>query len=143
MSPRSKEFRMSTLHQTINSLAAEFAHSLLRAVRNASLDDILSETHAGHSAGGGGGRRRGRAPAAAGGAKRRSGRLHRRSQGELDAVVGKIVALLKGNKKGLRAEEIREKLHLDRREIPRPLAEALKKKVITKKGKKRATTYFA
>ena len=134
---------MSTLHQTINSLAAEFAHSLLRALRNASLDEIISETHAGHSAGGG---RRGR-PAgsarAAGGGRRSSGRLHRRSAKELDAVVDKIVHLLKGNKKGLRAEEIRMKLHLDRREIPRPLAEALKKKVISKKGKKRATTYFA
>jgi len=135
---------MSTLHQTINQLAAEFAHSLVRALRNASLDEIIAETHASHSSGGG---RRGRPAAAsssAGGApRRRSGRLHRRSQGELDAVVGKIVALLKGNKKGLRAEEIRTKLHLDRREIPRPLAEALKKKLVSKKGKKRATTYFA
>lgn len=133
---------MSTLHQTINQLASEFAHSLVRALRNASLDEIIAETHSSHGAGGG---RRGRpASASAGSApRRRSGRLHRRSQGELDAVVNKIVALLKGNKKGLRAEEIRTKLHLDRREIPRPLAEALKKKVITKKGKKRATTYFA
>jgi hypothetical protein len=135
---------MSTLHQTINSLAAEFAQSVLRAVRNASLDELVSGTQAG----GGGGRRRGRPAASAGGGghaapKRRSGRLHRRSQGELEAVVHKIVALLKANKKGLRAEEIRAKLHLDRREIPRPLAEALKTKAISKKGKKRATTYFA
>ncbi|HEX4512006.1 MAG TPA: hypothetical protein VH054_00675, partial [Polyangiaceae bacterium] len=62
---------------------------------------------------------------------------------DISAVVTKIVQLLKGNKKGLRAEEIRAKLHLDRREIPRPLAEALKKKLVSKKGKKRATTYFA
>jgi len=27
--------------------------------------------------------------------------------------------------------------------VPRPLAEALKKKLVTKKGKKRATTYYA
>ena len=132
---------MSTLHQTINQLASEFAHSLVRALRNASLDEIIAETHSSHSAGGA---RRGRPAASAGSApRRRSGRLHRRSQGELDAVVNKIVALLKGNKKGLRAEEIRTKLHLDRREIPRPLAEALKKKLVSKKGKKRATTYFA
>lgn len=133
---------MSTLHQTINALASEFAHSLVRALRNASLDEIIAETHAGHSAGGGA-RRRGRAPAAGGGGRRSGGRLQRRSQTDINAVVTKIVNLLKGNKKGLRAEEIRAKLHLDRREIPRPLAEALRKKLVSKKGKKRATTYFA
>jgi len=131
---------MSTLHQTINSLASEFAHALLRALRNASLDEIIAETHAGHSAGG----RRGRAAAApAAGRGRRGGRLRRRSQTDINAVVTKVVALLKSHKKGLRAEEIRAKLGLDRREIPRPLAEALKKKLVSKKGKKRATTYFA
>ena len=142
---------MSTLHQTINSLASEFAHNLLRALRNASLEEILSETAAGHSAhgGGGGGRRRGRAagvavaahPVAGGGGRGR--RLRRRSQGDITAVVNRIHGLLKTHKKGLRAEEIREKLGLDRREIPRPLAEALSKKLVTKRGKKRATTYFA
>jgi hypothetical protein len=136
---------MSTLHQTINSLAAEFAHNLLRALRNASLEEILAETASGHSAVGGG-RRRGRPAAgavavAAGGGRGR--RLRRRSVGDINAVVQKIVALLKANKKGLRAEEIRVKLGLDRREIPRPLAEALSKKLVSKKGKKRATTYFA
>lgn len=134
---------MSTLHQTINSLAAEFAHNLLRALRNASLEDILAETSSGHSAVGGG-RRRGRpAGVAVGAAAGRGRRLRRRSQGDINAVVQKIVALLKTNKKGLRAEDIRVKLGLDRREIPRPLAEALSKKLVSKKGKKRATTYFA
>ena len=135
---------MSTLHQTINSLASEFAHSLLRALRNASLEDILAETEAGHAAG-----RRGRPAAravhAAGGraGRRGGGRLRRRSAKDIQAVVGRIVSLLQANKKGLRAEEIRQKLGLDRREIPRPLAEALKNKLVSKKGKKRATTYFA
>ncbi len=58
-------------------------------------------------------------------------------------MVGRIVSLLHSNKKGLRAEDIRAKLGIDRRELPRPLAEALKKKLVSKKGKKRATTYFA
>ncbi len=135
---------MSTLHQTINGLAAEFAHNLLRALRNASLEEILAETASGHAAVGG--RRRGRpAGAAAAGAPAagRGRRLRRRSVGDINAVVQRIVALLKSNKKGLRAEEIRVKLGLDRREIPRPLAEALSKKLVSKKGKKRATTYFA
>ncbi len=128
---------MSTLHQTINALASEFAHNLLRALRNASLEEIIAETHAGHSATGGGRRAGGAAPAT------RGRRLRRRSAQDINAVVGRVVTLLKANKKGLRAEEIRAKLSLDRREIPRPLAEALKKKLVTKRGKKRATTYFA
>ncbi len=132
---------MSTLHATINSLASDFAHSLLRALRNASLEEILAETAPGHASTG----RRGRPAAAhAAPAARRGGRrLPRRSANDIQAVVGKMVALLKANKKGLRAEEIREKLGLDRREVPRPLAEALKKKLVSKKGKKRATTYYA
>ncbi len=134
-----------SLHQTINALASEFAHSLLRALRNASLDEIIAETHSGHAATGG--RRARAASTSAGGAaprpRRSGGRLRRRTQTDINDVVTKIVSLLKGNKKGLRAEEIRAKLHLDRREIPRPLAEALKKKLVSKKGKKRATTYFA
>ncbi|HEY1956228.1 MAG TPA: hypothetical protein VGH28_11455 [Polyangiaceae bacterium] len=137
---------MSTLHSTINSLASEFAHSLLRAVRGASLEEILAETAPGHA---GGGARRGRPAAAAAHttqaapARRGGRRLRRRTATDIQAVVGKMVTLLKSNKKGLRAEDIREKLHLDRREVPRPLAEALKKKLVTKKGKKRATTYYA
>ena len=136
---------MSTLHATINSLASDFAHSLLRALRNASLEEILAETAPGHASAG----RRGRpaaahaAPSGQGGGRRGGRRLPRRSANDIQAVVGKMVALLKANKKGLRAEEIREKLALDRREVPRPLAEALKKKLVTKKGKKRATTYYA
>jgi CRP-like cAMP-binding protein len=134
---------MSTLHQTINSLASEFAHSLLRALRGASLEEILAETAPGHAGGG----RRGRAARAAAPARhaggRRGGRLRRRTPKDIQAVVGRIVSLLQANKKGLRAEEIRSKLGLDRREIPRPLAEALKKKLVSKRGRKRATTYFA
>ena len=134
---------MSSLHQTINSLAADFAHSLLRALRGASLEEIIAETSSGHATGGRRGRPAAAAVAHAGAARRGGRRLRRRSTAELNVVVGKMVALLKANKKGLRAEEIRTKLNLDRREIPRPLTEALKKKLVSKKGKKRATTYFA
>lgn len=149
---------MSTLHQTINSLASEFAHNLLRALRGASLEEILAETAPGHASGGVARRRPGRppgsgakhaahaAPAAAPAAApsgRRGRRLARRTAKDITAVVGRIVALLQGSKNGLRAEEIRAKLGLDRREVPRPLAEALKKKLVSKRGKKRATTYFA
>ena len=45
--------------------------------------------------------------------------------------------------KGLRAEEIRAALKLDRRELPRVLHEGLAKKKLRSRGAKRATTYFA
>ena len=73
----------------------------------------------------------------------KGGRLRRRSATDIAGVVPKVVALLHANPKGLRAEQIRAKLGLDSREMPRPLAEALRKKLVSKKGRKRATTYFA
>jgi Fic family protein len=57
-------------------------------------------------------------------------------------VKTEIVSLLAKHPKGLRAEEIRSKLNLSKQEVPRPIADALAEKLITKKGEKRATTYF-
>ena len=127
----------STLHGTINTLASEFAHELLRALRGASLDEIIKETHAGH-----GTSREGQARRAAP-AGRRRGRLARRSPSELAKMVEKLVAVVRASKKGIGAEALRTALMVERRELPRPLAMALKTKKIRKRGKKRATTYFA
>ena len=130
----------STLRSTLNELATEFASNVLRAIRGASLEEILSET-------GGGPATRGRAPRAASAASpraaKRGGRLARRSSGDIASVVNKIVGLLEKHQAGLRAEEIRSKLNLQAKELPRPIAEALAKKRIVKEGQKRATTYFA
>ena len=41
----------------------------------------------------------------------------------------------------MRAEQIRQVLKLDKRELPRVLAEGLKTKKLKSKGQKRATTY--
>jgi hypothetical protein len=57
--------------------------------------------------------------------------------------VGRIVELLESHADGLRAEQIRDTLGLQAKELPRPIAEALDAKKITKVGEKRATTYFA
>lgn len=129
----------STLRSTLNELATEFASNVLRAIRGASLEEILSET-------GGGPATKGRSPRALGStprAAKRGGRLARRSSGDIASVVNKIVGLLEKHQAGLRAEEIRSKLNLQAKELPRPIAEALSKKRIVKEGKKRATTYFA
>ena len=138
---------MTTLRSTISQLANEFAAGVLEAIRGASLQEILAES----GAGGGVKARRGRPPAAEAGrgaapvAKRRGrgGRLGRRSAGDIAGLVQQIVQLLEGNPEGLRAEQIREQLGLEAKELPRPIAEALSSRKIAKQGQKRATTYFA
>jgi len=160
---------MSTLKATIETLAADFAKSLIMAIKSASLQEILHETggHASSSMGSMGGAAssasRGRsgkpgrkpaavavetpkaaaaAPARAGGRKGKGGRLPRRSASDLAKAKEQIISLLSKHPKGLRSEEIRSKLGLSKQEIPRPLADALTEKLITKKGEKRATTYY-
>jgi len=150
---------MSNLRNAISQLANQFATGVLEAIRGASLEDILLETK-----GGGGAARRGPAPrvahvkahvtkeagpivakaAPAPAAKpRKRGRLERRSAGDIAQVVARIVALLGQHSKGLRAEQIRAKLGLESKELPRPITQALEERKISKAGEKRATTYFA
>jgi hypothetical protein len=145
---------MTTLRSTISQLANEFAAGVLEAIRGASLHEILAESGAGSAAGtsrrragrpaaADAGRGRAAAPAAGGARRRgRGGRLGRRSAGDIAGLVEKIVHLLEGSPEGLRAEQIREQLGLEAKELPRPIAEALSSRKIAKQGQKRATTYF-
>src|SRR5258706_808227 len=127
----------TNLKSTIDSLAQTFAAGILQAIRSAPLDEILGE-----GAGARAGRKPGRpakgaseAAVSTGGGKRaRGGRLARRTVDDIQAVVESIVSLVKKSKGGLRAEQIRAQLNLDKREIGRPIAEALAKKKLTKKG---------
>jgi hypothetical protein len=151
---------MSTLRHRLNDLASTFASSVLEAIRSASLEELLAESssavhrrgagrparaldglhavaapsHAPHHPAHGG--------ASHGGRARASGRLARRSSDDIEQVIARIVGLLKQHPKGLRAEEIRSKLGLLSKEMPRPLKEALDGGRLGKSGQKRATTYF-
>ncbi|WP_394846289.1 hypothetical protein LZC95_02345 [Pendulispora brunnea] len=124
-------------------LAETFARDVLSAIRSAPLDEILGEGRGRPAVPAAKSTGRAAAPAAAPERKGGNGRLHRRSDDEIGVVVDKIVALLKKNPAGLRAEQIREKLSLAPKELPRPIKDALSGKKITAKGQKRATTYFA
>jgi hypothetical protein len=136
---------MTTLKNKIHSLADTFANEILAAIRGASLEEILD-------GGSGGGARRGR-PAGGGGAAaasapatgkgRRGGRRMRRSSADIAPVIDRIVSKLKEHKAGLRSEQLQKVLGIPKREIVRPINEALAAKKITKKGEKRSTTYFA
>ena len=57
-------------------------------------------------------------------------------------MIDAIVALLQKSAAGMRAEQIRESLQVEAKELPRPLADAVESGRITKSGQKRATTYF-
>ena len=74
---------------------------------------------------------------------RRTGHLVRRSDEAIGKVVGQIVTLVKANKGGLRAEQIRTKLGLRPKEMPKPLKVALASKQLRKSGEARATVYTA
>jgi hypothetical protein len=134
---------MSTsLRNRLSELASSFASSVLAAIRGASLDELVTDSSSPNGRGAPRAVSRGSAAAAAP-SRRRGGRLPRRSAGDIAGVIEQIVTLLKNNPGGLRAEQIREELGLQAKELPRPLKEALDSGRLSKSGQKRATTYFA
>jgi hypothetical protein len=136
---------MPTLRSQLDALAANFATQIIAAIRGASLQELVGSE---------GGGRRTRAVPGGGGQpdplavpavpkRGKNGRLPRRSAEEIQATLQKIVLLVKTHKDGMRAEEIRSKLGMLPKEMPRILKEGVAKKRLTSKGQKRATTYFA
>jgi hypothetical protein len=69
--------------------------------------------------------------------------LPRRSPEQIATALDQVVALVKGNREGLRAEQIRAALKMQSKEMPRVLKEGLARKRLKAKGQKRATTYTA
>jgi hypothetical protein len=139
---------MSTLKSRLDSLASSFASDVVRAIQGASLEELMSEVGGGIKRPAGQPRARRAAPAASGVAtsvarSAKAGRLPRRSAEDIKAALDKVHGLLKASKAGLRSEQIRAALRLDKREVPRILKEGLATKKLTSKGHKRATTYFA
>jgi hypothetical protein len=130
------------LKSRIDSLASAFASDVVRAIRSASVEDLLGGmgVSGGHAAGAL------RSTVSAGAPRARTttrGRLRRRSPDEIRTTLDKVHGLLRASKGGLRAEQIRVALKLDVREMPRVLKEGLATKKLSSKGRKRATTYFA
>lgn len=129
---------MTTLRAQLDDLATQFANGVLAAIRGASIEDLLAES----------GSRRLASRAVSTGAARpaargRGGRLARRSAEDIEGVIERIVGVVKQSPKGLRAEQIRTKLGMMAKEMPRPLKEAVASGRLSKSGQKRATTYTA
>ena len=143
----------SSLRDQLSELASSFASSVLQAIRSASIQDLLAESSgASVRPGRRAAARPARAAAAAAalpasparpaGGGRRGGRLARRNSGDIAQVIDSIVGLLRAAPRGLRAEEIRKRLGMQSKELPRPLKEAVDAGRLGKSGQKRATTYF-
>ncbi len=153
---------MSNLRTTLADLAADYARKVVHTIHAASLQEIMAEVADGSSTAAAPAEPEpapevrfaepvasSAPPAAARPPARRKaqgrtreGGAARRSPADIARIVDAIVALLQTAPEGLRAEEIRKELWVEAKDLPRPLAEALKVKKIQKRGQKRATTYF-
>jgi hypothetical protein len=118
---------MANLRSQLNTLAATFANQIMATLQGASLHELVASGGGGNVGNG----RRARAvtvgdreppplstPVAR---KGKNGRLPRRSADEIAAVLNKVVLLVKTHREGMRAEEIRSKLGLLPKEMPRVL----------------------
>jgi|HubBroStandDraft_6_1064221.scaffolds.fasta_scaffold145625_2 hypothetical protein len=136
--------RLMSLRTNLESLASDFASAVLNAIRGASLEELLADSGSGARRGPGRPPKSSAAPAAPAATRaRKSGRLARRSPEQIAKALDQVVALVKGKKDGLRAEQIRDALKMQSKELPRVLQEGLAKKKLKSKGQKRATTYFS
>jgi hypothetical protein len=131
-----------TLRTHLHDLASSFADAIVDVIRFSSLDELSSQTGIDARVG------RGLLPGSSGGGRtkpgdaRKSRRLPRRSLEVIGRQLADVVALLKESKEGLRAEQIRERLGVQAKELPRVLKAGLSTQELTCVGNKRATTYF-
>jgi hypothetical protein len=134
----------NNLQAAVRQLAETFAQGVLDAIRSSSLEELLNKTgSAAAPARRGPGRPRKNAAPAAGPAPKKRGRPAKSNGGNADATIERIVALLQKKPKGLRSEDLRRQLKLDKPVLQRATTKALAAHLITKTGEKRATTYFA
>lgn len=137
---------MSTLQSRIQALSAAFADSIIAALRETSISELTSAAGVG-----GGGRGKHvhsisenieETPTPRAAKAKKTGRLARRSEEDIAKVVEEILVVVKKHPEGIRAEELRVELGLDKKEMPKPMLVALANGSLRKEGEKRATVYF-
>jgi hypothetical protein len=129
---------MAHLQSQLHDMASSFVEAVLQAVRSVPLQELQrsASTNARNETVG--------APVGAPNRRSRSSRrLARRSSEDIEKQLARVVTLVKAQKAGLRAEQIRAKLGMQSKEMPRVLKEGLTNKALKSKGQRRATTYFA
>ncbi len=116
---------MSSLQQTLEKHALELAMAIMNAVRSASIEELVEMT---------GGMTTSRAD--------RPRPVARRASEDVASRLASIVSVLTHHPEGLRAEQIRAELQMEKRDILKPIAEGLASGALRKKGQRRATVYF-
>ena len=129
---------MPSLSESFAALAQTFAQDVLALARKASVDDIIAETNAAPVK-----RGPGRPPKSSSTVDVSALPTTARRMGPamIDSVASLITRYVKSHP-GARAEVIRKKLGLPKNKWAVPLALALSTKGLSKKGEKRATTYW-
>ncbi len=137
----------TTLRNQLQAFAHTFVDQVLGTIQGASLHEIAGTKGSGRVIGGGRSARTVAAKTVAAAPKmasvKASGRLARRTDEEIQAMLGKVVLLVKTHKEGMRAEQIRSTLGMLPKEMPLILKQGVSTKKLMTKGQKRATTYFA
>lgn len=141
------------LHASLQELTTAFVQSLVASIRSMPISEINGdgghETHS-HSAREHTAPARAHAPRAVTASTKaakapkgvKGGRLARRTPEQIAEAVVSVVALVHKHPDGLRAEDIRNELGLDVREVPRVLKQGIEAgqlKIVS--GQKRSTTY--
>jgi hypothetical protein len=129
---------MPALSETLATLAQTFATEVLALAKSASIDDIIAET-----AGVPVKRGPGRPPKSSStvDVSPLPTTAKRMGPAMIDSVANLITRYVKSHQ-GARAEVIRKELGIPKNKWAIPLALALEKKGLSKKGEKRATTYW-
>jgi hypothetical protein len=129
---------MPSLSESFAALAQIFAEDVLALARKASVEDIIAET-----AGVPGKRGPGRPPKSSStvDVSPLPTTAKRMGPAMIDSVANLITRYVKSHQ-GARGEVIRKELGIPKNKWAVPLAFALEKKGLSKKGEKRATTYW-
>ena len=129
---------MSDIEKTIQARVHAFTEELSVLIRQAALQQISAAFGTGPVS-----KRRSDVVTAPRGQKASNpGARVRRSPEQLEAV-SKAVAKFVSSKEGVRVEQIAAALQLPTKELSGPIKVLLESKQISKKGNRRATTYFA
>jgi hypothetical protein len=119
------------LKETIAKLTSQFAKTILDEIRSASFSEVTGVN------GGARAIKTTKAP------KTKASKRIRRTEADIGKLVATIAAAVKkAGADGIRAEDLRKKLGVEKKYLPKPIAVALSQKLFRKKGEKRTTTYY-
>jgi hypothetical protein len=130
---------MSDFQNEMNRVVSGFVAQITELARRAAIDTLESAF---------GGRGRGGSAAAAlaanfrGVGRPRGGRGAKRTSADLEALSERFASFVKANP-GLRIEQINKQLGTTTKDLALPIRKLISDGVISAKGQKRSTTYFA